>query len=357
MTPVEQILRAQIKRFGPISVAEYMNLCLLHPDHGYYMQGKPIGRAGDFITAPEISQMFGELLGLALAQSWLDQGAPVRFALVELGPGRGTLMADMLRATAGVPGFLAAAEIWLVEASPALVKVQAAALAGHKANWVASVSDLPDLPIYLIANEFFDALPIRQFQRTGQGWQERMIGLDGDKLVFGLAAPLPVPPTDDLAESAKPGQMVEVNKAAEALIGEIGHRIEGFGGTAMVIDYGEFGNTGDSFQAVRNHEKQHPLANPGQADLTAHVDFAALAKAAGNVAATPLTPQGELLHRLGIGVRAETLAAGMVGEPLQQHLAAYHRLTSSEEMGSLFKAIAFHRHGTAPPPGFSQNDT
>ena len=356
MTPVERILQAQIKRFGPVSVAEYMNLCLLHPEHGYYMQGKPIGRAGDFITAPEISQMFGELLGLALAQSWLDQGAPGRFALVELGPGRGTLMADMLRATATVPGFLAAADIWLVEASPALIREQAAALAGHRINWVASVSDLPDLPILLIANEFFDALPIRQFQRTRQGWQERMIGLDGDKLVFGLAAPLPVSPAGDLAKGAKPGQMVEVNPAATALIGEIGHRIKAFGGVAMVIDYGEFGNAGDSFQAVQNHEKQHPLANPGLADLTAHVDFAALAKAAGDIAATKLTPQGELLNRLGIGVRAEALAAGMTGQAFRQHLAAYHRLTSSEEMGSLFKAIAFHRHGTAPPPGFSQND-
>ena len=170
-------LLTRIRNDGPLSVADFMTDCLLHPQFGYYTTRDPLGAAGDFVTAPEISQMFGELIGLALAQSWLDQGRPARFVLAELGPGRGTLMADLLRAVRGVPGFLEAADIWLVEASPVLQAQQAQALAGHAPNWVPQVQDLPDAPLWLIANEFFDALPIRQFLRDGDGWREKRVGV------------------------------------------------------------------------------------------------------------------------------------------------------------------------------------
>jgi len=352
MTALSSLLHSQIRRFGPISVADYMTLCLLHPAHGYYMTRDPLGTAGDFTTAPEISQMFGEMLGLCLAQSWQDQGSPARFILAELGPGRGTLMADILRVAAIVPGFLAAAEIWLVEASPALKVVQETTLDGQSAQWVDQVTDLPEAPLFLVANEFFDALPVRQFLRTKAGWQEQMIGLDGDDLCFGLAAPMPIDTLEDQLTDVADGQIVETRSAARGMAGEIARRIATFGGVALVLDYGSWGSNGDTFQAVRAHQKQDPLANPGAADLTAHVDFAALAQAASGVAVTGLTPQGVFLERLGITARAQALAQALRGTALEQHIAAHRRLTHPDEMGTLFKAMALYPVAATPPPGF-----
>lgn len=352
MNALQDIIKNQIARFGPISIAEYMTLCLLHPEHGYYTTREPLGATGDFTTAPEISQMFGELLGLCLAQSWIDQGQPAPFALVELGPGKGTLMADILRVTKGVPGFHDAAEIWLVEASPSLRRQQGEKLAAHSVHWVDQVSDLPKLPMFLIANEFFDALPVRQYVRAKEGWQEQMIGLDAGKLVFGLAAPMPIDALEDNLSSTKPGDIVETCSPAQGKMHEIALRLAGYGGVAIIIDYGELGSSGDTFQAVRHHQKTDPLTDPGLSDLTAHVDFAALVRAADGIAATGLTAQGVLLERLGIAARAQALAAGLAGEQLENHIAAHHRLTHPSEMGSLFKAIAFHPPDTHPPPGF-----
>ncbi|KAB2880783.1 MAG: class I SAM-dependent methyltransferase, partial [Albidovulum sp.] len=177
MTPLGHLLARRIALEGPIPLSDYMAECLLNPAHGYYATRDPLGAAGDFTTAPEISQMFGELLGLCLAQCWLDQGRPSPFALAEVGPGRGTLMADMLRAMRSVPGLPATAEVHLVEASPALRARQAMTLTGVAPEWHDRVEDLPDLPLFLVANEFFDALPIRQFERRGTGWAERQVGL------------------------------------------------------------------------------------------------------------------------------------------------------------------------------------
>ena len=210
MTPLARLLAERIRETGPITVADYMAECLLHPVHGYYTTRDPFGAAGDFTTAPEISQMFGELLGLALAQAWLDRGSPAPFTLAELGPGRGTLMADILRATKGVLGFHAAAQVVLVEASPHLRKVQAVTLSGHAPRWCDRVEDLPEAPLFLIANEYLDALPIRQFQRGPDGWQERLVGLRDGALTFGLSALLPeVPDTVAFrdAPDAAPGQV------------------------------------------------------------------------------------------------------------------------------------------------------
>jgi len=210
VTPLGERLIRRIARTGPITLAEYMADCLLDPDHGYYTRRDPLGAAGDFTTAPEISQMFGELLGLCLAQYWMDMGAPQGVTLAELGPGRGTLMADILRATRGVPGFHAAARVTLVEASATLRQIQRATLGSHPVTWADSVEALPDAPTFLIANEFFDALPIRQFTRHGDGWAETVVGLTGDALTLGRTAPAPLAalntacPTRRTATSLKP---------------------------------------------------------------------------------------------------------------------------------------------------------
>ena len=350
MTPLAASLRARIAANGPITVADYMAECLLHPHHGYYSTRDPFGVAGDFITAPEISQMFGELLGLCLAQAWHDQGAPPRFTLAELGPGRGTLMADALRATRGVAGFHAGAEVVLVEASPTLRDVQARTLHAHPdPHWITAVDDLPDRPLFLLANEFFDALPIRQFERGTAGWHERLVGLTDAGLALGLSGPVPLP--DRRFSHDPPGTIVEMCPPLASIASAIGQRLVSHGGAAIVIDYGGWRSRGDTLQALYHHAPDDPIAHPGEADLTAHVDFEALALSVQTLR-TGLTHQGTLLKRLGIDPRAARLAQGLTGPALESHRAALHRLTDPAEMGSLFKAIAFHPPGTPPPPGF-----
>lgn len=350
MTPLATLIARQIAATGPLSIADYMTLCLLHPEHGYYTTRDPLGASGDFITAPEISQMFGELVGLALAQSWMDQGAPERFALAELGPGRGTLMADILRATRAVPGFHSAAQIHMVEASAPLRARQSEALPGvtHHDH----LDDLPELPLFLVANEFFDALPIRQFLRTGDQWRERLVGLDPEgALSFGLAAPLPLKSLDHRLADTSEGDMVTLSPPADAMAESLGARIASQGGAALIIDYGDWRSEGDTFQAVKDHAKADPLQDPGTADLTAHVEFESLARAAAPAAHTRATPQGVFLERLGITARAQALAAGLSGVALDNHIAAHRRLTHPEEMGTLFRVMALFPEGATPPPG------
>ena len=348
MTALAPILAARIRAHGPMSLADYMAECLLHPQHGYYTTQNPFGSGGDFITAPDISQMFGELLGLSLAQAWLDQGAPNPFTLAELGPGRGTLMADVLRATKAVPGFHAAMRVVLVEASPRLRATQAQALHGYRPLWADSVQDLPRHPLFLVANEFFDALPIRQFQRAGLGWRERLVGLSAEALSFGLGPVVPIADlTDRLADTAQ-GDIVEICPQAPAIMAEIAARMTDQG-AALIIDYGGWHSLGDTFQAVQAHQPVDPFATPGQADLTAHVDFAALAAAA-HPAAHVYTTQGTLLSALGIAQRSARLAQNLSGAALHSHLDATQRLTAPTEMGSLFKVLALYpAHHPAPP--------
>lgn len=348
MTALAEILKARIRATGPLSLADYMAECLLHPVYGYYTTREPFGAAGDFTTAPEISQMFGELIGLCLAQTWLDQGAPAPFTLAEIGPGRGTLMADILRATRNVPGFHTAMRLCLVEASPRLRALQAQTLAPHVPQHVASVADLPDLPLFLVANEFFDALPIRQFQRAGGLWRERMVGLADDRLALGLGPALPQPDlTHRLADTAE-GQIVETCPAAAPIIREIADRLHKQG-AAVIFDYGGWHSLGDTFQALRSHTPVDPFTTPGEADLTAHVDFEALANASPSPHA--FTTQGAFLTALGIAQRSERLARNLTGAALQSHLAATHRLTAPTEMGTLFKVLALYPAGQTPPPG------
>ena len=347
-------LIGRIQSAGPMSLADYMAECLLHPLHGYYTTATPIGAGGDFTTAPEISQMFGELLGLMLAQSWMDQGAPSPFTLAEPGPGRGTLMADIWRATARVPGFHAAARVHLIEASPRLRAQQAARLADARPQWCESFAALPDAPLWLIANEFFDALPIRQFQRAGQGWRERLVGLKGGALTLGLGDEMPLAALPARFAQVAEGEIVELRPAARPVMAEIEARIRSHGGAAVIVDYGDWRSRGDTFQAVAQHAFADPFADPGRADLTAHVDFEALALDAPALRASALIGQGALLRHLGIAERAARLARNLSGASLQAHEAGFLRLTEPTEMGTLFKALALVPPGQPLPPGFEE---
>ena len=239
----------------------------------------------------------------------------------------------------------------LVEASPTLREVQRAALGGAVTH-VDRIEDLPDGPLFLVANEFFDALPIRQFQRTERGWRERLVGLKDGALSFGLGDETAPPFLDHRRADTGAGDIVEVSEAARRVAGEIGRRIATFGGAAIVIDYGGARSLGDTFQAVRAHAPADPFAAPGAADLTAHVDFGALAAAAVPAQATPLVTQGAWLERLGITARAQSLATRLAGADLDQHIAAHRRLTHPDEMGTLFKVLGLHAPGFPSPPGF-----
>ncbi len=362
-TPLAAELKALIAAEGPISVGRYMALCLGHPRHGYYMTRDPLGARGDFITAPEISQMFGELIGLWAVATWQQMGAPAAFRLVELGPGRGTLMADALRAARLVPAFGAAAQVDLVEMSPVLRARQAASLEGLATPlWHDGLESVPDGPAVVIANEFFDALPIDQFVRGRAGWHERRVGLDdADQLVFGLD-PHPLPAIGALAALFPPAREGDLLERLEGgAVQALGARLAAQGGAALLIDYGHAAHGyGDTLQAMKDHRFVPPLETPGEADLTAHVDFAALArgaKAAGARAFGAL-PQGEFLARLGLGARATRLQQGQDEAGRAAIAAAAHRLAGAEagQMGTLFKVLALGDPSLGPPPGFAPQE-
>jgi SAM-dependent MidA family methyltransferase len=328
-TPLSQIIAAEIRENGPMPLDRYMALCLGHPIHGYYMTRDPFGVEGDFITAPEISQMFGELIGVWCTTVFQAMGMPSHFNLVELGPGRGTLMADLLRAAAKVQEFAQAARIHLVETSPALRRIQHRTL-GEQPVWHDSFATVPAGPMILIANEFFDALPIRQFERRDGKWFERRVGLSaGGRLVIGLAQTIePLPDASD-------GAIIESAPDRLALAHEIGARLSAAPGSAVIIDYGHAASGhGDTLQAVQKHEFTGLLDAPGEADITAHVDFKALRIALQRTGCTvhgPIT-QAQFLKALGIDLRADRL-----GEDAR--LAAA-RLAGEDQMGNLFKAMA-----------------
>jgi NADH dehydrogenase [ubiquinone] 1 alpha subcomplex assembly factor 7 len=355
-------LRRRIAAAGPLTVAEFMAAALGHPRHGYYMRRDPLGVAGDFITAPEISQIFGELIGLWCAVVWQEMGAPDPVVVVELGPGRGTLMADMLRAAATAPGFLGAARLHMVETSPVLRARQkealAAALLGSGRAWHDTFDGVPEGPMLLIANEFFDALPVRQFQRTGEGWRERRVGADEDggfRFVLGPPAPLDPLAMKRLADAPSPG-VIEVCSAGLVLAGAIGKRVARHGGGALIIDYGPAdGAAGETLQAVKGHAYHPVLETPGEADLTAHVDFAGLAAAATEAGARAHGPvsQGAFLESLGIGARADALLVGATAQQTSDIRSARRRLVDENEMGTLFKALVVAHPEMATPPGFA----
>ena len=356
MTPLRTRLVRLISAAGPLSVADYMAHCLFDPEHGYYTTREPFGAAGDFTTAPEISQMFGELIAVWMAGAWQAAGAPAPFVLAEIGPGRGTLMKDMLRALShAAPRMLSAARIHLVETSPRLRDVQKRTLANSAAVpvWVSDIDQLPQMPFFIVGNELFDAIPQRQYVKAGQRWRERMVGLDDEgQLCFvagsgGLAPDLL--PAD--AESAPEGAIVEISPAREALMTRIATRIASDGGVGLFLDYGYFGPAlGDTLQALRRHAFDDVLAHPGEADLTSHVDFATLARAAEAAGLqTHSMEQGAFLLQMGLLERAGTLGARADAATRQRLQSEVDRLARPEQMGRLFKALMISRPGTALP--------
>lgn len=351
MTPLAEKLATQIRASGPITVADFMAACLADPEHGYYMRSEPFGRAGDFITAPEISQIFGELIGLWTIGVWERLGSPAPFVLAELGPGRGTLMADILRTGRVKPSFLEAASVHLVEMSPRLRQVQHAALAGsgQAVHWHARIDDIPHAPVIFVANEFFDAMPVRQFQWQDGAWAERMIGLnDQDEFAFGLS-PVPQRPAD---LALPDGAVVEASPTGKAVMTLIGERIARDRGAALVIDYGsDKPGIGDTLQAVRQHKYESPFAMPGEADVTAHVDFSALARTAAEAGLEPrpVIGQGEFLVRLGLVERANVLGRDKDTKTRDQIASAIERLAGPKAMGQLFKVLAVASPGLKLP--------
>ncbi len=343
-------LSAEIAQTGPLTLAQFMTACLHDPKDGYYATRPALGEDGDFITAPLVSQMFGELVGLWCAEVWARMGRPERVLWVEVGPGDGTLIQDALRAVSrAAPAFAQAAELMLVETSAPLAARQRERLGGAFAHWIQSLSDLPaDAPVILVANEVLDCLPVRQFVSTGGGWAERMVGLDAEgELAFGLARR----PLDRVLPVTPPDTVIEVSPAQEAFGAQIGALVARQGGAGLLMDYGRAeAGFGDTLQAVKGHRKVPPLEAPGEADLTVHADFPAVLAAAvrAGAQAAPILAQAAFLGRLGVEARAEALGRA---HPDKADIIArqLHRLTAPDQMGELFKAVCIHAPGLEPP--------
>ncbi|MEM7651591.1 MAG: SAM-dependent methyltransferase [Pseudomonadota bacterium] len=360
-TSLEAVLRRRIAQDGPISIAQFMAAALYDPANGYYTTRDSVGGQGDFTTAPEISQIFGELIGLWAAATWQSLGSPERIRLVELGPGRGTLMSDALRAARVLPGFLHAVDLHLVEISPHLREIQRDVLEGSavEPHWFDAVSALPEtdnVPTLYIANEFFDALPIRQMQKTQAGWRERLVDVStDDSLHFVVseredAATALMSMAGMTTEAMEENSIVEFCPAGQALIADIAGQIARGGGAALILDYGYApSGPGDTLQALRSGKPSFPLIAPGEADLTAHVDFAALARTAeaeGLTAHGPST-QSAFLCRLGIEARLEALCQRADAAAQERLRSGVARLIEPDQMGTLFKVLALTPEGQA----------
>jgi NADH dehydrogenase [ubiquinone] 1 alpha subcomplex assembly factor 7 len=363
-SPLQSEIKRLIKSSGPMPVWRYMELCLTHPQHGYYVSRDPLGREGDFTTSPEVSQMFGELLGLWSASVWKSIGSPSLLRLIELGPGHGTMMADALRALRVLPPLYQALSIHLVEINPVLRERQKAALSGVRhIEWHDRIDEVPDGPAVILANEYIDVLPIHQVVKRETGWHERTVEIDANgKLAFGFA-PEPTPRFEvllpPLVRAAPVGAVFEWRPDAEIM--KIATRMRDQGGAALIIDYGHIrSDAGDTFQAIARHSFADPLKNPGQADVTAHVDFQALARAAEDIGARvhgPV-PQGEFLTRLGIETRALALMAKSTHEVSEDISGALKRLIGGGRggMGSMFKVLGITEPGLTLLAGLSDLD-
>ncbi|MGS1093854.1 class I SAM-dependent methyltransferase [Aquamicrobium terrae] len=347
MTGLGRHIAGLIAADGPIPVSEYMALCLFHPRHGYYRTREPFGARGDFITAPEVSQMFGELVAVWLYQAWIANGRPLPVTVAEIGPGRGTLMKDMLRTWARLdPAFFAEARFALIETSPRLTEIQRETLGAvaERVTWHETVATLPHAPLLIVGNELFDAIPVRQFVRTASGWRERMVGLDeaGRLAFFAGAASLDPSLLPADAGTAPEGAIVELAPARSALMADIAARIAARGGAGLFIDYGYLeAGVGDTLQALKDHAPDDVLAHPGEADLTTHVDFAALggvARAHGLKVST--ATQGAFLLTMGLLERAGRLGADADEAARQAITAQVERLAAPDQMGDLFKVLA-----------------
>lgn len=350
-----ELIDMQIRANGPMSIASYMALCLTHPREGYYKQADPLGARGDFITAPEITQMFGELIGFFCVNLWQQMGEPKSFTFLELGPGRGTMMQDALRVAGKAEGFGNGLHLQLFETNEELKAQQAIRLSQYNPYWPTEIDAVSDDPLIVIANEFFDALPIRQFVKGAAGWHERLVGRKDSRRSFGLS-PTPIPESAMPGEvlGAAPGEVYEVSLAGADVMQRLSKAIGRLGGAILAIDYGYAQTrTGETLQALRRHSYADPLEAPGEADLSAHVDFGALARVAAGagLATQPLATQGDFLRRLGIVERAQTLSAANPKEA-NSIAAALDRLTGPNQMGELFKVFCAASPGLAPV-GFS----
>lgn len=364
LTPLEERLITLIDDHGPIRVGDYMADALGHPQHGYYMTEAAFGSEGDFTTAPEISQIFGELIGAWLVNAWEEIGAPSLFNLIELGPGRGTLMADILRTAKVRPKFLKAARVYMIETSGRQRYAQQRKLQdiGQPITWATELHDIPAAPTLFIANEFFDCLPIRQFIKTTQenepSWRENLVSYtqtrEGKRLCFVLSEALHNTPTGAPA-GAKPEDIFEFSADAQSLIRDIAVRLQAHKGRALIIDYGHgrsgFGST---VQAVKNHQYWHPLEAPGMADVTAHVDFATLARTGREKKLLVHGPerQGRFLSRLGFDARKKAILKTAEKEAHALVLSGADRLVNADEMGTLFKALCLSSPSLKTPAGF-----
>lgn len=350
MTPLERLICDLIATDGPMRLDRYMGLCLNHPQHGYYVTRDPLGDQGDFITAPEVSQVFGELIGIWAAGMWVAMDKPPRVNLIELGPGRGTLMVDVLRTVRKVaPGLADAARLHLVETSPVLRARQRSVLTSG-ANWHMTLEEVPKGPMILLANEFFDAIPIRQYEMRGGLWHERMVGLENGHLAWGLSGPVTGP-------AGREGDVVEVAPAREAIARHIGERLARDAGAALIIDYGHLTSApGNTLQAMRNHGFTDVIGKPGECDLTSHVDFQELGYALqeGGGVVHPAMTQRAFLLAMGLEPRIEQLVASAAPE-LQDILRRQKaRLADDDQMGNLFKVLAATSPGFATPYPFAK---
>jgi len=361
--PLLSEIKKLISSSGPMPVWRYMELCLLHPEHGYYIARDPLGREGDFTTAPEVSQMFGELLGLWAASVWKAIGSPGLLRLIELGPGRGTMMADALRALRVLPPLYQALSVHMVEVNPVLREKQRTALSGVRSiAWHNHIDEVPDGPCIIFANEYFDAMPVHQMVKRETGWHERVVDLDENgTLIFGVESdPTPrfevlLPP---LVRAAPVGAVFEWRPDTEIM--KLARRVRDQDGAALIIDYGHMrSDAGDTFQAIARHSYTDPLKAPGQADLTAHVDFNAMARAAEDVGARvhgPVT-QGDFLKQLGIETRAVALMSKASNETSEDIARALKRLIGGgrDGMGSMFKVLGISHPNLTVLAGLSED--
>ena len=361
-TLLEQHLKAYIHANGPISTRAFMEACLYDPEHGYYRAGNPIGADGDFITAPEISQMFGEMIGIWCVLTWQAMGGPMPLQLIELGPGRGTLMSDVLRCLSQLHPHFEVVSVHMVERSVNLRAAQMAKLEPFSSTpkqWYENLSDVPAGPSLLIANEFLDCLPVRQFVKTDQAWHERVVSLDetgqfcfavGEQMPKGMIVP-------DRFVEAGPGSIFEFCPDFEGLVDTLHHLAQKQPFAGLFIDYGFEGPAlGETLQALHRHKMVSPFIHPGEVDLTAHVDFTALAAlcVAHGLKAYGPKDQGAFLSQLGIGTRAEKLVENASEPQAETLIQDVVRLVAPEQMGSLFKVMSITSSGLAVPPPFDQ---
>lgn len=354
MNLLEERLRMVIEADGPIPLDRYMQQAMTDPECGYYTRLDDIGAKGDFITAPEISQMFGELMGLWIADMWMRMGSPADAIVAELGPGKGTLMADAMRAIQrAAPEMLVGCQLWLVEASPRLRELQGERLQAYSPNWAETVEDLPENPLLLIGNEFLDALPVRQIVRRGEGWTERAVSISGDTLAITEIEPQGEVPSD--LPPMTEGEVLEISPTRSAAVRTIAAQVATLGGAALLIDYGhELTVPGDTLQAMKAHQFHPVLETPGEADLTSHVDFSALARTARQDGLNILGPIGQrqFLLRLGIEARLAQLLKNADQETAAGLTTGFRRLTDPSHMGHLFKVLCLSNDQIGVPTGY-----